>query len=340
MSFDPTASFCSLTGVRLPVIQAPIGSAAIPILAAAVSEAGALGTLALSWSAPDVVRATIGDMRARTAKPFAVNLLLEWPQEDRLGATLDEGVKLISLAWGDPRAYVKAIHDAGALLIQTVSTAEEARRCVEAGADIIVAQGWEAGGHVRGTVATLALTPAVVDAVAPVPVVAAGGIADGRGLAAVLALGASGAWIGTRFLASVEARAHDVYKQQLLNSSEADTILTGLFEGGWPNAPHRVLRNSTVKRWLEAGSPQPGSRPGETEATAFRANGSAIAPYNSSMAVPDMTGDVGSLPQYSGQGVALIHEILPAAEIVAELMHGAREAARHSAVIADTPVGT
>ncbi len=325
MPFDLTTSFCNRVGVALPIVQAPIGSAAIPLLAATVSEAGALGTLALSWSTADHIRSVIRETRSRTEKPFAVNLLLEWPQTDRLNVVLEEGVNIVSLAWGDPGQYVAAIHAADALLMHTVSSAEEARRSVEAGVDIIVAQGWEAGGHVRGQVSLMGLVPAVVDAVGSVPVLAAGAISDGRGLAAALALGAAGAWIGTRFVASVEAYAHDIYKQQLLTSNETDTILTGLFNFGWSDAPHRVLRNDTVTRWLAAGSLPPGSRPGESETVAFRANGSPIERYSSSMAVPDMTGDVVALPQYSGQGVGLIHEILPAAEIVEDIVRVANE---------------
>jgi nitronate monooxygenase len=325
MSLDLTTSFCNRVGIALPIVQAPVGSAAIPLLAATVSEAGALGTLALSWSTADHIRTAIRETRTRTQKPFAVNLLLEWPQADRLKVVLEEGVKIVSLAWGDPEAYVDAIHAAGGLVMHTVSSAAEATRSMEAGVDVIVAQGWEAGGHVRGQVSVLALVPAVVDAVGAVPVLAAGAISDGRGLAAALVLGAAGAWIGTRFVASVEACAHDVYKQQLVSSNETETILTELFNYGWSDAPHRVLRNATVTQWLEAGSPRPGSRPGESEPVAFRANGSPIPRYSSSMAVPDMTGDVAAMPQYSGQGVALIHEILPAATIVDEIARGALE---------------
>ena len=119
-----------------------------------------------------------------------------------------------------------------------------------------MAQGVEAGGHVWGQVATLPLVPRVVDAVAPAPVVAAGGIADGRGLAAALALGAAGVWLGTRFIASQEADAHAVYKEMVLQADETETVYSSLFDGGWPNAPHRTLRNSTLRQWEAGGSPR------------------------------------------------------------------------------------
>jgi NAD(P)H-dependent flavin oxidoreductase YrpB (nitropropane dioxygenase family) len=143
---------------------------------------------------------------------------------------------------------VRRAKEAGAIVLQTVASANMARRAVESGVDVVVAQGWEAGGHVRGTVATLPLIPAVVDVVGTTPVVAAGGIADGRGLAAVLALGAAGAWIGTRFLASLEATIHPRYRERLLSAAEDDTVfLEELFDVGWRKAPHRVLRNKTVE---------------------------------------------------------------------------------------------
>jgi nitronate monooxygenase len=152
---------------------------------------------------------------------------------------------------------------------------------IDCGVDVIVAQGWEAGGHVWGTVATMALVPAVVDAVTPVPVIAAGGIADGRGMAAALALGAAGVWIGTRFLASAETNFHRRYQEWLLGASESDTIyLEYLFDGGaWTDAPARVLRNKTVAGWEVAGRPPKDQRPGQDEVVAVSASRGDIKRY-------------------------------------------------------------
>jgi NAD(P)H-dependent flavin oxidoreductase YrpB (nitropropane dioxygenase family) len=186
-------SLCDLLRIEVPIVQAPIGSASVPALAAAVSEAGALGTVALTWTKPEQIAATIADVRGRTDRPFAVNLLLEWPQEERLDAALEAGARIVSLAWGDPAPHLERVHEAGGIILATAGTAAEARRFADAGVDVVVAQGWEAGGHVWGEVATVALVPAMVDAVAPVPVIAGGGIADGRGIAAALALGAQAA---------------------------------------------------------------------------------------------------------------------------------------------------
>ena len=255
-------ALCNKLGIKIPIILAPMGGAVGPELTAAVSNAGGLGLIPLWYLEPEVVRNSIRATRAITKQPFGVNLNLNWPQEDRLAICLDEGVKIISFFWGHSRALVERAHAAGATVLQTVSSAEEAKQAIDEGADIVVAQGWEAGGHVRGTVATLPLVPAVVDAVAPSPVVAAGGIADGRGLAAVMALGASAAWIGTRFLLSDECPIHPHYRERLIAAKETDTLYTSVYDVGWPDAPHRLLRNSTLTNWENAGSPPAGQSTG------------------------------------------------------------------------------
>jgi nitronate monooxygenase len=312
---------CELFGIDVPIVQAPIGGASVPALAAAVSEAGALGTIALSWTRPAEVASVVEDVRARTEKPVHANILQEWPPEERLEAVLEAGVKIVSLAWGDPGPYVDRVHDAGALLIGTAGTAEEAKRFADIGVDVICAQGWEAGGHVWGEVSTMALAPAVVDAVSPVPVLAAGGIVDGRGIAAALALGAQGVWLGTRFLLAEEAPLHAEYREHLLHARAEDAVYASdLFDVGWENAPHRALRNSTRELWEAAGSPPPGKRPGEGETVAARADGAPIARYSSAMPVASISGDIEALSMWAGQGVGLVDRVQPAAEIVRELV--------------------
>lgn len=318
-------ALCERLGIDLPIIQAPIGGATSPSLAAAVSNAGGLGTLAL-WAADlDTLRRQIRETRALTTKPFAVNLNLEFPQEERLEACLAEGVRVISLFWRDPSPLAARAKAGGASVLHTVGTAKDARDAVNCGVDVVVAQGWEAGGHVRGSVATMPLIPAVVDAVAPTPVVAAGGIADGRGLAAALALGASGAWIGTRFLASKEAAIHPWYRERLLKATENDTVyLEELFDVGWPKAPHRVLRNKTVAAWEAAGRPPPGKRPGEGEVVATSKSRGEIVRYRSSIALADVEGEIDALPLWAGQSVGLVSKVQPAGDIVREIAAEAR----------------
>ena len=309
---------CELLGIDQPIVQAPIGTAAVPRLAAAVSDACALGMVALTWAADvaDVIRQTA----ALTGRPFGGNLVLAWDQHRRLDRALEAGLRIVSLAWGDPAPYVDQAHEAGALVLHTVGSAREARRAAAAGVDVIVAQGWEAGGHVWGGIATLPLVPAVVDAVAPVPVIAAGGIGDARGVAAVLALGAQAAWLGTRFLLAEETPLHEDYRRRIIAAAETDAKWhADLYDVGWPDAPHRALRNSTAEAWEAAGRPGPGDRPGEGEPVAQRASGEPITRYSSALPLDGTTGNIEALSLWAGQSVALARRSQPAADIVAEL---------------------
>ena len=315
---------CPLLGIDVPIIQAPIGSASTPALAAAVSNAGGLGLLSITWRELADARAAIRETRRLTDRPFGVNLVLHWPPEERLALCLAEGVRVVSFFWGDPAPHIAAVRAAGGLVMHTVASAAEARRAVAAGVDVVVAQGWEAGGHVRGDVATLALVPAVVDAVAPTPVVAAGGIADGRGLVAALALGASGVWLGTRFLASVEALAHPRYKALVLQAEETDTRHSTLFDGGWAGAPQRTLRTDTVRAWEAAGCPPRGARPGEGEIVAWEASGRPVRRYDDRLPDPALSGEIEALALYAGQSAGLIHTVQPAGEIVRQIADEAR----------------
>lgn len=320
------SKLCDLLGIEVPVVLAPMGGAVGPDLAAAVCNAGGLGTLPL-WSRDiptltDTVKAT----RALTDKPFAVNLNMQFPQEERLEACLEEGVPVISFFWDDPGSLIRKAKDAGAIVMHSVGHAEEARKAVDDGVDIIVAQGWEAGGHVRGTVATMPLIPAVVDAVGDVPVVAAGGIADGRGLAAAMALGASGGWIGTRFLASHEATIHPDYRARLLASSENDTVyLEDLFDGGWPAAPHRALRNSTINAWEAAGHPPVGQRAGAEDVILRYTTRPDVLRYDSHTPGPDAQGDIEPGSLWAGQSVGTVNRAQPAADILREIVEEAKD---------------
>lgn len=327
-TFD--TAFCRLVGIQVPIVQAPIGGLATPELAAAVSEAGGLGMLALTWSEPDQIDAALARMRELTEKPFGVNLILQWPQEARLRQCLEAGVKVVSFFWGDPSSLVPIAHAGGAVVLHTVGSAPEARDVVEAGVDAVVAQGWEAGGHVWGQVATLPLIPRVVDAVAPTPVVAAGGIGDGRGLAAVLALGASAGWLGTRFVMTTEAAAHPRYRELLAAATETSTVYSSLYDVGWPDAPHRTLRNSTFERWVDAGRPRSGERPGEGDVVARTADGSEVVRYASSSPRVELEGDIEATSMWAGQSAGLIETVKPAGDVVRELAEEAAHALRFS----------
>ena len=310
---------CELLGIERPIVQAPMAD--VTRLAAAVSNAGALGMVTLTWSAD--VAAVVRETAGLTERPFGGNLILTEDHHRRLDQALDAGLRIVSFMWGDPGDYIKPVHDAGGIAMLTVGSAEEARRAVASGVDVIVAQGWEAGGHVWSRVATLPLVPAVVDAVAPVPVIAAGGISDARGVAAVLTLGAQAAWVGTRFLLAQEMPVHEDYRRRLIAAAETDPQwYPNLYEVGWPDSPHRALRNSTSRAWEEAGRPPPGQRPGEGDVIAHFASGEEIVRYEPAPPMAGTTGDIEALSMWAGQGVALARNSRPAAEIVAELSAG------------------
>ncbi|MFC7519082.1 NAD(P)H-dependent flavin oxidoreductase [Herbaspirillum sp. GCM10030257] len=310
-------SFTALLSLQVPIMQAPVGAAAGPELAASVSNAGALGSLPIWFlplkNVPSMVTATM----QLTCRPFSVNVRADLNQQPHVNAAVQSGASLVHLFWGDPTPYTAAIHDAGAKVIVTVASVDEAKQALDADADILIAQGWEAGGHVRGNVTTMALVPNVVDIAGSVPVLAAGGIVDGRGLAAALMLGASGAAMGTRFVASEESRAHTEYKAALLAARQSEAVyLADLFGIGWENAPHRALRNSTVRAWEAAGCPASGSRPNEKEIVAIRGDGKPIERYSVVLPMAGASGNMEALAQYAGQGVEGIKEILPASRIV------------------------
>ena len=345
-----STALCDLLGVRYPMIQAPMaGGWTTPELVSAVSNAGGFGSLAGAGVPPEQLREDIRAVKEQTDRPFAVNFLLAPPGpgsrdvaaaqrfldgfrerfglpsgetdlvaqppplEEQLEVVLEEEVPVLSVALGDPGELVERAHGEGMLVVSMVGTVEDAVRDAEAGADVVVAQGAEAGGH-RSTVelgpegevpliGTLALVPQVVDAVG-VPVVAAGGIVDGRGLVAALALGAAGAQIGTRFLVARESGAHPAYRRRLLAATEADTVVTRVFTG----RPARGLRNRFVEEYLRAGS-EPLAWPLQ------RAAAGDI--YRASQAADD--GDYS--PLLAGQGLRMLREDgQGAAEIVSEVI--------------------
>ena len=314
---------CNLLGIDYPIIAAPMGPDLTgPELVAAVSNAGGLGILQAQLAPPPLFREAIKQTRSLTDRAFGVNLILHFPVDDQLAICIEEHVPIVSFFWGDPKQHVERCHHGGIKVMHQIGSVAEAEDAVEAGIDVIIAQGVEAGGHVRGEVSTLALVPRVVDAVAPIPVAAAGGVADARGVAAVLALGAQGAVIGTRFLASKESRAHPHYKEKLLSANEGDTVRTVLFGYGWPNAPHRTLRTRFVEEWLGKEAQGQESRPDEPVVGETVISGQRM-PMLRFMGFPpncDATGDIESMDLLAGQGVGLVRDVRPAGDIVREIV--------------------
>lgn len=295
-------------------MQAPIGPAASPELVAAVSCAGGIGCLGASWTEPAALREQVRAIRRLTERPFCVNLVLAFDQSERLELCAEEGVGLVSFSWGvHPEAVARA-HAAGCIVLVQVGSAADATAAARAGCDVIVAQGVEAGGHVQGATALHILIASVRRSVG-LPVIAAGGIADADGVRAALAAGAAGVAMGTRFVATTEADVHPEYAARLLAARPADTVLTTLFDGGWPDAAHRVLRNSTFRRWQRAGRPPPGARPGEGQIVA-EIDGVEIPRYAADEPRRATAGDVEAMCLYAGRGIGRITAVAPAAEVV------------------------
>lgn len=312
-------------GVTLPICQAPIGSLASPELAAAVANAGGLGHVACTWRELDDLGPFLRRVRALTSRAFGANFVLDFPITERLALALDEGVSVVSFFWGDGAPHLPRVRDAGAVAIQVVGSVDEARRAADAGFDLVVVQGCDAGGHVRGTQGTMTLVPEVVDAVTPLPVVAGGGIADRRGVAAAFALGAAGVWVGTRFIAAREADAHATYQESIVGARGADTVLSTLFDIGWPDAPMRTLRNSTVRAWEAAGRPTPANRPNEGEVIGRRGSGPqqrTLPRYHFGAPTRDAVGEIEAMTLYAGESTGLVRCVESAAAIVAELAAG------------------
>jgi len=237
-----------MLGIEYPIIQAGMGGVAMAELTAAVSNAGGLGVIGGAMLTADGLREEIRKVKGMTDKPFAVDLLLAEGMPglaEQIEAVYAEGVPVFASGLGNPAPYVAEMHRRDMKVIAVVGNVKNARRCAEGGADIIVAQGHEGGGH-TGRIATLALVPQAVDAVKPLPVVAAGGIADGRGLVAALALGACGIWVGTRFVATHEAFGHLNYKNKIVEGNEEGTVVSKAFTG----KPCRVIRNKYADDWL------------------------------------------------------------------------------------------
>jgi len=316
---------CERLGIEVPIFAAPMGFVTGVELAAAVSNAGGLGIMSWSVSPPEVLRKQIRALRERTAKPFGVNLILHFPVEEQVAVCLEERVPVLSFFWGDASPYVQRAHDAGVQVFHQVGSVADAERAARAGIDVIIAQGFEAGGHVAGRVALSVLVPRVVDAVAPVPVAAAGGIADARGVVAALALGAEAVVLGTRLLATPESLAHADYKARVLAASEEDTVHTTLFGRGWPNAPHRTLRTKFVETWLADEARGNESRPDEPVVGETRVGGERAPLYRFDCLPPntDTTGDISSMALLAGQTAGMVRSVEPAAAVVRALAEGA-----------------
>ncbi|XP_027366857.1 uncharacterized protein LOC113873079 [Abrus precatorius] len=317
-----------ILGFEYGIVQAPLGpDISAPQLVAAVANAGAIGLLrAPDWESPDYMRGLIKTTRTLTDKPFGVGVVLAFPCEENLKVILDEKVAVLQVYWGDcTRELVNKAHSAGVKVVPQVGTIEGAKQAIDAGADGIIVQGREAGGHVIGQDGLISLLPRVVDLVGDreIPVIAAGGIVDARGYVAALALGAQGVCLGTRFLATHESYAHPTYKRKLVELDE--TEYTDVFgRARWPGAPQRVLQTPFYKEWRSL--PAHETEVNQPVIGHSTINGEEKEIRRFAGTVPNMTttGDLESMAMYAGQSVGLIKEILPAAQVVKRLVEGAQ----------------
>jgi enoyl-[acyl-carrier protein] reductase II len=311
---------CELLDIQFPVIQAGMSIYTSAELVAAVSNAGGLGSLGCWRRPPEDLARQLSIIRERTDRPFAVNFVVPALDEAAFALTLAARPAVISLALADPGDLVQRAHDAGILVVHQVTTVAQARQAADRGVDVIIAQGGESGGY-AGAVAALALIPQVVDAVRPIPVVAAGGIADGRGLAAALVLGAEGINVGTRFLASEEAPISRAWKQRIVDAVAEDAIPVEVLNDINPmpgsygyGTVARSLRTPFIETWQQ--------RRDEAQREADRLRGELLA--------ATQQGRLHEMFPVAGQSAGLIRDIVPAGEIVQRIVAEAQLALEQS----------
>ena len=296
-----------ILGIEYPIIQGGMAWIAEHNLAAAVSEAGGLGLIGAGGAPAEFVREQIQKAKAATDKPFGVNIMLMNPEADAIAQVIvDEGVKVVTTGAGNPSKYMDMWKKAGVKVIPVVASVAMAKLMERGGADAVVAEGMESGGHI-GSTTTMALVPQVVDAVS-IPVIAAGGIADGRGFAAAMMLGAEAVQIGTRFVVSEESIAHEKYKQQLIKAKDIDSTVTGMSTGH----PVRSIRNKMTKEYLRL--EKEGADFMELEKLTLGSLRNAV-----------VEGDVVNGTVMAGQIAGMVTKVQPCKEIIQEIMAEAQE---------------
>ena len=302
---------CELLGIQYPILQAGMAASfTSPQLVAAVSNAGGLGILGCLSRSTNETATDVGTIRHLTDRPFGVNFVLHHCEETTFAVCLKERVPVFSFFGGDPAEAVRRAHDAGAKVVHQVTTLSELEHARNVGVDVLVAQGYEAGGHV-GPLPLFSFLPEAVEAAGDQPVVAAGGIVDGRGLAAVLCLGASGVLMGTRFLATPEAPTSTAHKQAILDANGTDATVASeifdiLWQDPWPGVKVRALRNRLVDRWYGH----------ETDLRSHIAEAKAAYEQATDPQEKDLL---------AGMGTSRIRELKPAGKIVTDIIREAEQ---------------
>lgn len=320
-----TTRFTELVGCSVPIQQAGMSNLSSPRLAAAVAEAGGLGMVSVYGATPTEVAALLDATRAQTRRVFGANFIMRFVDPalaHECIAVAAAKARVVEFFYSDPDStLIELVHARGALACWQVGSREEAVAAADAGCDFLIAQGIEAGGHVRGRINVLALLDQMLAAV-DLPVLVAGGIGSGRAMAAVLAAGADGVRVGTRFVAAEEAEAHPAYVQALIAAEPQDTIYTEAFSVGWPGAPHRCLRAS-----VEAASAFVGEVVGE--GIDYVTGKPFTIPRFGCLAITaTTTGAIAAMPHWAGESVSGVRKVQPAAAIVRELADDAEQLLR------------
>lgn len=324
--------FTQRYGIDLPIAQAGMAFASMTAaLPAAVSAAGGIGSIAnVGFFPPAMLRDIWGQARQLTDRPLSINLITCFVQQPIIDACVTLRPASVSFHWGAPdAAWVTALHEAGIAVWEQVGSVAQAVRAAKSDIDLIIAQGSEAGGHNFGELPLAALVPRVRDAIGDRLLLASGGIVDGAGLAAALRMGADGAWVGTRFVASVESDAHPTWKARLVQASGADTVRTHVFGRHHPEFnPMRVLRNRVVREWHYKVDRIPADNSSQPVIGSMNVFGQEQALHRFQNLAPMKTaeGDFEELPLLCGEGVGGIHDIAPAGELVARMADEARRA--------------
>ena len=312
-----------------PIFQAPHGAPAGPELASAVSNAGAMGAMAFTGATPQHTREAVAKVRSLTKRPFIVNYLLSFDAVS-LPAAMEAGAPVVQFSWGlSSKDLISMVRRGGAKFGVQIGNADGARAALDLGADYLVCQGNEAGGHVQSSTPLYELLPSVLGEAKQTPVLAAGGISNGQKIWQSLRAGAFGAVLGTRFLATKESLAHPDYKGAITHAHAKDTALSVCFQDGAPAAIHRALRNRTFLRWEAAGCPPIGNRPGEGDILATRPDGTKIARYSFATPLQGFEGAITDLAMYAGQGVDDVNDLPAASDLVRRLWAECVAASRH-----------
>jgi NAD(P)H-dependent flavin oxidoreductase YrpB (nitropropane dioxygenase family) len=322
-------------GLKVPFINAGMAFIAVAPLARAVCKAGGMGMLGISGMPPDTLQSAIRDVKTVNPRCFGVDIISRFSGIEQIEVCVAEKVPVVVFFWDDaPDEWISRLRAAGSHIWFQVGSLDEAEAAVHCGAEVLVVQGSEAGGHNRASAATFSLLPAVIDAVPPIPVIAAGGIADGRAVAAALALGADAVWVGTRLLASFEANAHQQYKDRVVSAKVHDTARHLIFGPEFPDASTRGLRNRIVRQWERRNDPPPYQITPDSELPVigharFYGQEFPMKRYCGFPPTQEFTGDFEEMSLLAGESVGQTNRLMSAAAIIDEMVCGAEAVIRN-----------